>query len=143
MRHSSRALSSPSFLVDAKNRSYKHQYSNIYFTRLATLKQPVQERAAAKWKDLGGKCSIAPHHARSPDCTGHPVYVPRVLDVVKSQLCWILGTVYMDMPLKPNVLQDLGRDVSAQLSLARPVAQYIQAFATSTAAPRKVLFRSR
>ncbi|KAH0830487.1 DNA polymerase alpha/epsilon subunit B-domain-containing protein [Lanmaoa asiatica] len=43
---------------------------------------------------------------------GSPVYVPRVLDVVKSQLCWILGTVYMDMPLKPNVLEDLGRDHS-------------------------------
>ena len=50
-------------------------------------------------------------HGTTP---GSPVYVPRVLEVVKSQLCWILGTVYMDMPLKPNVLEDLGRDVSVQ-----------------------------
>lgn len=42
---------------------------------------------------------------------GTPVLVPRVLDVEKSQLCYIIGTVYMDMPLKPNVLEDLGRDV--------------------------------
>lgn len=43
---------------------------------------------------------------------GEPLYVARVLDVVKSQLCWVIGTVYMDMPLKPNVLEDIGRDVS-------------------------------
>ncbi|KAG8217429.1 DNA polymerase alpha/epsilon subunit B-domain-containing protein, partial [Butyriboletus roseoflavus] len=99
MRHPSVLLpptaNSPCFLIDAKNRSYMHQYSNIYFTRLAILKKPVLERANARWRDLG-----------------NPVYVPRVLDVVKSQLCWILGTVYMDMPLKPNVLEDLGRDHS-------------------------------
>ncbi|KIJ69512.1 hypothetical protein HYDPIDRAFT_24347 [Hydnomerulius pinastri MD-312] len=86
----------PSFIIDAKNKSYKHQYSNIYFTRLAMLKKPVLERAKAKWKDLPGK----------------PMHVARVLDVVKSKLCWVLGTVYMDMPLKPNVLEDLGRDHS-------------------------------
>ncbi|KAF8448054.1 DNA polymerase alpha/epsilon subunit B-domain-containing protein [Boletus edulis BED1] len=84
------------FVINSKNRSYKHQYSNIYFTRLAMLKKPVLERAKARWEDLDGS----------------PVYVPRVLDVIKSQLCWVLGTVYMDMPLKPNVLEDLGRDHS-------------------------------
>ncbi|KAF9232150.1 DNA polymerase alpha/epsilon subunit B-domain-containing protein [Melanogaster broomeanus] len=89
-RHTSAVLdqtpSTPSFIIDAKNKSYKHQYSNIYFTRLTMLKKPVFERAMARWKDLKGS----------------PVCVPRVLDVVKSQLCWVLGTVYMDMPLKPN-----------------------------------------
>lgn len=78
-------------------------------------------------------------HGTTP---GSPVYVPRVLDVVKSQLCWVLGTVYMDMPLKPNVLEDLGRDVSAQINLSRPFTQCIEALATSTAIQRKVLFGS-
>lgn len=45
---------------------------------------------------------------------GAPVFVPRVLEVVKSQLCWVVGTVYMDMPLKPNVMEDIARDVSPQ-----------------------------
>jgi DNA polymerase delta subunit 2 len=40
-----------------------------------------------------------------------PVHVPRVLDVQKGKLCYIVGTVYMDMPLKPNVLVDLGKEV--------------------------------
>ncbi|EGO26573.1 hypothetical protein SERLADRAFT_414551 [Serpula lacrymans var. lacrymans S7.9] len=86
----------PSFTIDAKNKSYKHQFSNIYFTRLTMLRKAVEQRAEKRWKNVAGK----------------PTYVRRVLDVVKSQLCWIVGTVYIDMPLKPNVLQDIGRDHS-------------------------------
>lgn len=44
--------------------------------------------------------------------SGNPVYISRVLDVIKGQLCYIVGTVYMEMPLKPNVLADIGKDVS-------------------------------
>lgn len=45
--------------------------------------------------------------------SGSPILVPRVLEVVKSRLCYIVGTVYMDMPLKPNVMEDIARDVSS------------------------------
>ncbi len=38
--------------------------------------------------------------------------VERVLDVRQGQLCWVAGTVYLDMPLKPNILDDISRDVS-------------------------------
>ncbi|KAG1843556.1 DNA polymerase alpha/epsilon subunit B-domain-containing protein [Suillus subalutaceus] len=86
----------PSFLIDTKNKSYKHQYANIYFTRLTLLRNAVEKRAKARWDGLQSE----------------PLYVARVLDVVKSQLCWVIGTVYMDMPLKPNVLEDIGRDHS-------------------------------
>ncbi|KAJ8579832.1 hypothetical protein M405DRAFT_802452, partial [Rhizopogon salebrosus TDB-379] len=86
----------PSFEIDAKNKSYRHQYANIYFTRLIMLRDAVEKRAKARWGGLANE----------------PLYVARVLDVVKSQLCWVIGTVYMDMPLKPNVLEDIGRDHS-------------------------------
>ncbi|OJA10664.1 hypothetical protein AZE42_12797 [Rhizopogon vesiculosus] len=33
----------PSFEIDAKNKSYRHQYANIYFTRLIMLKNAVEE----------------------------------------------------------------------------------------------------
>lgn len=46
---------------------------------------------------------------------GSPKLVPRVLDVLKGKPCFIVGTVYMDMPLKPNVLEDIGRDVSSNV----------------------------
>jgi hypothetical protein len=38
-----------------------------------------------------------------------------VLDVIKGKACFVVGTVYMDMPLKPNVLEDIGRDVSSNV----------------------------
>lgn len=40
--------------------------------------------------------------------------VDRVLDVRQGELCWVAGTVYMDMPLKPNILDDISKDVRAR-----------------------------
>jgi DNA polymerase delta subunit 2 len=41
--------------------------------------------------------------------------VERVLDVRQGKLCWVAGTIYMEMPLKPNILEDIGKDVSVLL----------------------------
>ncbi|KAF5387060.1 hypothetical protein D9615_001797 [Tricholomella constricta] len=86
----------PSFQINTANKSYKYQYSNIYFIRLRLLRQYVEERAHKRWSNVAGD----------------PILVPRVLEVVKSRLCYIVGTVYMDMPLKPNVMEDIARDNS-------------------------------
>ncbi|KAK0450621.1 hypothetical protein EV421DRAFT_1161807 [Armillaria borealis] len=87
----------PSFRITSDtDKSYKYQYSNIYFTRLSELRKPIEERALKRWANVDGK----------------PRLVRRVLEVIKSQLCYIVGTVYMDMPLKPNVLEDIARDHS-------------------------------
>lgn len=43
--------------------------------------------------------------------SGHPILVERVLEVETGQLCYIVGTVYMDMPMKPNIIEDIARDV--------------------------------
>lgn len=40
--------------------------------------------------------------------------VDRVLDVRQGALCWVTGTIYMDLPLKPNILDDVAKDVSWQ-----------------------------
>ncbi|KAI0781162.1 DNA polymerase alpha/epsilon subunit B-domain-containing protein [Trametes elegans] len=85
-----------SFIIKSTDKSYKHQYSNIYFVRLHALRPHVEQRAKRRWNEVAG----------------NPVFVPRVLDVEKGQLCFIIGTVYMDMPLKPNVLEDVARDRS-------------------------------
>lgn len=42
---------------------------------------------------------------------GSPPLVPRVLDVTKDKICYIVGTVFWDMPQKPNVLEDVAQDV--------------------------------
>jgi DNA polymerase delta subunit 2 len=38
-------------------------------------------------------------------------FVERVLDVRQGELCWVVGTVYMDLSLKPNVLADISKEV--------------------------------
>ena len=43
--------------------------------------------------------------------SGDPILVERVLEVETSRLCYIVGTVYMDMPMKPNIIEDIARDV--------------------------------
>ncbi|TFK72543.1 hypothetical protein BDN72DRAFT_315682 [Pluteus cervinus] len=84
------------FLIPKGDKSYKHQYSNIYFVRLRLLREAVEEKAKQKWGSM----------------VENPVLVPRVLEVSKSQICYIIGTVYMNMPLKPNVIEDIARDHS-------------------------------
>ena len=45
--------------------------------------------------------------------------VERVLDVRQGELCWVAGTIYMDMPLKPNILDDLTKEVKYYNALLR------------------------
>ncbi|EJU04668.1 hypothetical protein DACRYDRAFT_93140 [Dacryopinax primogenitus] len=58
------------------------------------LRRAVEQRAREKWSSMEGE----------------PKYCKRVLDVQKGELCFIIGTIYMDMPLKPNVLEDISKD---------------------------------
>jgi DNA polymerase delta subunit 2 len=76
---------------------YQQQFADMYFARLAMLKPAVKSVATEAFSGF----EIAGEQAR---------YVDRVLDVRQGDLCWVIGTVYMDMPLKPNVLDDLGKE---------------------------------
>ncbi|KAL1974299.1 hypothetical protein VTN31DRAFT_4503 [Thermomyces dupontii] len=84
-------------LPTANTRQYQQQYSDLYFLRLTKLKPAVVKVAQEAWDGF----SIAGEEARRVD---------RVLDVRQGQLCWVVGTVYMDLPLKPNVLDDVAKD---------------------------------
>ncbi|KAI9023175.1 DNA polymerase-like protein subunit delta-2 [Hyaloraphidium curvatum] len=75
------------------DRGYSQQYAGMYFIRLALLRKRVVNAAQAKWKDLPG--------GRKPE------YVQRVLDIQPNMLCFVVGTVYMDMPEKPNILDEV------------------------------------
>jgi hypothetical protein len=52
--------------------------------------------------------------------------VDRVLDVRQGELCWVAGTVYMHLPMKPNILEDLSKEVGllALLLLILPLTIY-------------------
>lgn len=82
-----------------KQRSYKQQFGDMYFLRLTKIKPAVEEVAAKAWEgtEIGGERATR---------------VERVLDVRQGELCWVAGTVYMDMRLKPNILEDVSKDVS-------------------------------
>ncbi|GAA6035952.1 hypothetical protein JCM8097_005182 [Rhodosporidiobolus ruineniae] len=87
----------PSFAVGKDDKHFSKQYANLYWLRLTELKQRVRERARRRWSELEG--------VKTP-----PPYVKKLLEVDNGQLCYVIGTVYVDMPLKPNVLEDLARD---------------------------------
>ncbi|KAK1829669.1 DNA polymerase alpha/epsilon subunit B-domain-containing protein [Podospora conica] len=80
-----------------KDLQYQQQFADIYFLRLTKIKPAVEKVAEASWEEtvIGGE------RAKPVD---------RVLDVRQGELCWITGTVYMDMPLKPNILEDVSKD---------------------------------
>ncbi|GMK55458.1 hypothetical protein CspeluHIS016_0205140 [Cutaneotrichosporon spelunceum] len=96
-------LSSP-FFIDPATRSYKHQYSNIYFVRLIELRPIVEERAVERWANI----------------RGNPPLLPRILNLQRGQLCYIVGTVYLDMPLKPNVLDEMAQSHYVAAPAPRP-----------------------
>ncbi|KAM3465259.1 hypothetical protein NHJ6243_001815 [Beauveria neobassiana] len=92
------------FTLD-QQRSYQQQYGDMYFLRLTKIKPAIEEVAAAAWDGttVGGETAKK---------------VDRVLDVRQGELCWVAGTVYMDMALKPNILEDVSKDrwLSAPIS---------------------------
>ncbi|MCJ1247441.1 hypothetical protein MMC30_004655 [Trapelia coarctata] len=84
-------------LAKGDQKHYQQQYADIYFLRLAMLKPAVEEAAREAWEDFQVAGEVV-----------HPV--DRVLDVRQGELCWVVGTIYMDMPLKPNILEDISKD---------------------------------
>jgi DNA polymerase delta subunit 2 len=69
----------------------------MYFLRLTKLKPAAERMALEAWDGF----QIAGETVRKVD---------RVLDVRQGELCWVTGTIYMEMPLKPNILDDISKD---------------------------------
>ncbi|CRK46473.1 hypothetical protein BN1723_007081 [Verticillium longisporum] len=88
-----------------KDRSYQQQFADVYFLRLTHIKPAVEKIAAEAWDGtvIGGEPAKQ---------------VNRVLDVRQGELCWVAGTIYMEMRLKPNILEDVSKDrwISAPIS---------------------------
>lgn len=80
-----------------KDRQYQQQYADIYFLRLTKIRPAVEAVAAEAWDGL----IVGDEEAKR---------VERVLDVRQGELCYVAGTIYVDMPLKPNVMDDVSKD---------------------------------
>lgn len=77
--------------------------------RLAKIKPAVEQVAAEAWDGT----VVGDEPATKVD---------RVLDVRQGELCWVAGTVFMDMPLKPSILEDVSKDVSLSPVFSRNVS---------------------
>ncbi|KAG0633893.1 DNA polymerase alpha/epsilon subunit B-domain-containing protein [Tuber brumale] len=79
------------------DRSYERQFATMYFLRLVDLKPSVEAVALKAWEgtEIGGETVER---------------ADRVLEVRQGELCWIVGTIYMEMPLKPNILEDITKN---------------------------------
>jgi DNA polymerase delta subunit 2 len=84
-------------LPHGEGKQYAQQFGDMYFLRLAKLKPVVEAIATEEW----GEFEIAGEKAQR---------VERVLDVRQGQLCWVAGTIYMEMPMKPNILEDISKE---------------------------------
>ncbi|KAI8633062.1 DNA polymerase alpha/epsilon subunit B-domain-containing protein [Xylariaceae sp. FL1651] len=89
----------------SKEKSYQQQYADMYFLRLTKIKPAVDQRALEAWEGT----VIGDEPAKK---------VERVLDIRQGELCWVSGTVYMEMSLKPNIFEDVSKDrwISAPIS---------------------------
>ncbi|KAI1867986.1 uncharacterized protein JN550_006793 [Neoarthrinium moseri] len=81
----------------AKEKSYQQQFADMYFLRLTKIRPAVEQIASEAWADtvIGGE---------------EVKQVDRVLDIRQGELCWVVGTVYMEMALKPNIMEDVSKD---------------------------------
>lgn len=69
----------------------------MYFLRHTALRAATDAAGHLAWDTF----SLGGQSARKVD---------RVLDVRQGELCWVTGTVYVDMPMKPNIMDDISRD---------------------------------
>lgn len=121
---------SKSFLVPLGSRSYSKQYAQLYDYRLAYLKKRILPRAKSRWIDNFDAFSQSQSQPSSQLDTSEagpsngnarvkmeepPKFVDRILDVRQGDICYIVGNLYCAMPLKPDVLEDLTREVSSTL----------------------------
>lgn len=89
------SLSDP-LRVPASERTYGRQFAQMYDYRLAVLRRRAREAAMAQ----------------RPDTCVNATYIERLLDIPPRQMCMVVGTFYSAMQLKPDVLQDIARDLS-------------------------------
>ncbi|KAK9368163.1 DNA polymerase alpha/epsilon subunit B-domain-containing protein [Lipomyces kononenkoae] len=85
------------FVLKNTEKAYEQQYASLYFLRLTVLKPRVSKVAADAWNGM----SILSQEVKAVD---------RVLDVRQGEFCWIVGTIYIEMSLKPNILDEITKE---------------------------------
>jgi DNA polymerase delta subunit 2 len=74
-----------------QKREMAAQYADLYFVRLLKLKSDLIQRSKAKWDTPSNQ----------------PKVCQRILDAEIGVRCIMVGTLYKEMKLKPNILDEL------------------------------------
>ena len=118
-------LSEP-LLVPLSARRYNRQFASLYDYRLRRLKHPkgrLLRMATERWGEGATKAAAA--GGSSPAASSvRAGYVKRILDVKQGAICYVIGTIYCSMHLKPDVLEDLTREVSRRAVLGQIGSAY-------------------
>ncbi|KAJ1975851.1 DNA polymerase delta small subunit Cdc1 [Dimargaris verticillata] len=89
-------------------RSYRQQYANLYYLRLSALKEAGTAAAHDKW--LPPTESIGSNHSKASP-SPQPTFAAKVTNIPPGEKCFVVGTVYCDKKLRPNVLDDLSKEL--------------------------------
>lgn len=91
-------------------KTYTQQFSQIYFCRLRGLIQALKEAACAKWEAKHGNKEEG------------PFFCERIIELITGRDSVIFGTIYGDLTSKPNVLEEIERDVRNSKRLQKTMA---------------------
>lgn len=79
-----------------KKKCYENQYAPLYAERLTTMRASITQTVAKHW----------PEHK-----------VKNLVDLEKNERSIIIGTLYKEMPKKPNILKELADDDNNMISI--------------------------
>ncbi|KAI0220272.1 DNA polymerase delta subunit 2 [Lamellibrachia satsuma] len=76
--------------VHQRDRTFQKQYAHLYAARLSTMRPKLERAAKARWGDR--------------------VPMRQLCDIQHDERCIILGTLFKDMILKPNILKEISEE---------------------------------
>lgn len=85
---------SNNFLV--KKKTYEYQYAPLYAERLQTMRGLIIQTVTKKWPDIK---------------------VKNLVELEKNERSIIIGTIYKEMPNKPNILKEMADDENNMISI--------------------------
>lgn len=90
-------------LYTLKDRNYNTQFASLYFNRLKHLRPRLSHTAQLKWeKELINDKPVVKRE--------------RVLDTAPNEISWIMGTVFMEMKYKPDILEEVSKELNVDIS---------------------------
>lgn len=96
------------FSLKLKDRTYNLQYFSMYQYRLLVLKDRVDQNAIWKWGD--GDKRVDGQIIKRKE---------KILDIESGEMCWVSGTIFLDMNNKQNILKDVENGVDDVLPKAK------------------------